>query len=281
MQQMVVKPPAAAAREPVSMVSACSNPGSRRWTCMSMKPGATTSPEASNSSAPVASMESPMAAMTPASMATSRTASSPEAGSMTRPFLITSRAISVGHLLGRESAFEDGHANGHTIFDLIEDDRFLGIGDLGGDFAAAIDGTGVHDDSVAMGQFQMLRPEAVKAEVLGGGYRGLVLPLQLNAQHHDHVGIANGIADVVGEAYSGSDPGQFRGKQRRRTAEHGLRAVTGKQVDVGACHAAVGDVADDGHVQILEGAAAVENGARIEQSLGGVLVGAVAGVDDG
>ena len=44
MQQMEVKPPAAAAREPLSMVSACSKPGSRRWTCMSMKPGATTRP---------------------------------------------------------------------------------------------------------------------------------------------------------------------------------------------------------------------------------------------
>ena len=32
MQQMVVKPPLAAARAPVAMVSFSSNPGSRRWT---------------------------------------------------------------------------------------------------------------------------------------------------------------------------------------------------------------------------------------------------------
>ncbi len=51
MQQMEVKPPAAAAREPLSMVSACSKPGSRRCTCMSMKPGATIMPAASNTSA--------------------------------------------------------------------------------------------------------------------------------------------------------------------------------------------------------------------------------------
>jgi len=37
----------AAARAPVSIVSACSMPGSRRWTCMSMKPGATMAPRAS------------------------------------------------------------------------------------------------------------------------------------------------------------------------------------------------------------------------------------------
>ena len=51
MQQMVVKPPAAAARAPVSMVSACSMPGSRRCTCMSMKPGATMQPGASKNAA--------------------------------------------------------------------------------------------------------------------------------------------------------------------------------------------------------------------------------------
>ncbi len=44
MAKTEVKPPAAAARVPVRMVSLCSCPGSRRWTWMSMKPGATTRP---------------------------------------------------------------------------------------------------------------------------------------------------------------------------------------------------------------------------------------------
>ena len=41
MQQIVVKPPAAAARVPVSMSSLYSWPGSRRWTCRSIRPGTT------------------------------------------------------------------------------------------------------------------------------------------------------------------------------------------------------------------------------------------------
>ena len=45
--QMVVKPPAAAARVPVAIVSLCSWPGSRRWQCTSTKPGATINPAAS------------------------------------------------------------------------------------------------------------------------------------------------------------------------------------------------------------------------------------------
>ena len=39
MQATAVKPPATAAAVPVATVSLCSWPGSRRCTCMSMKPG--------------------------------------------------------------------------------------------------------------------------------------------------------------------------------------------------------------------------------------------------
>ena len=48
-----VKPPRAAAFEPVSTVSASSRPGSRRCVCRSTSPGSATSPSASITSAPV------------------------------------------------------------------------------------------------------------------------------------------------------------------------------------------------------------------------------------
>ena len=47
MQAIEVMPPASAAAVPVSMVSSSFWPGSRRWTCMSMRPGQTRSPVAS------------------------------------------------------------------------------------------------------------------------------------------------------------------------------------------------------------------------------------------
>ena len=62
MGQTAVKPPRAAARVPVSMVSEFSPPGSRRWQCRSMKPGATTSPVASSVSAHSAVVDSVAAA---------------------------------------------------------------------------------------------------------------------------------------------------------------------------------------------------------------------------
>src|SRR5207245_9589184 len=46
MQTTVVNPPAAAARAPESIVSLWLNPGSRRCTCMSIRPGATINPRA-------------------------------------------------------------------------------------------------------------------------------------------------------------------------------------------------------------------------------------------
>ena len=50
-----VYPPRAAAAEPVSMSSAYSRPGSRRWVCRSTKPGSSTCPVASITTAAVES----------------------------------------------------------------------------------------------------------------------------------------------------------------------------------------------------------------------------------
>src|SRR6266511_1763398 len=52
--QTAVNPPAAAARRPVATVSAYSRPGSRRCACRSMKPGSTSKPLASKTSASAA-----------------------------------------------------------------------------------------------------------------------------------------------------------------------------------------------------------------------------------
>src|SRR5436309_4045956 len=154
MQQIVVKPPAAAARAPLSIVSACSIPGSRRCTCMSMKPGATISPDASNTSAPAESSPAAFATTRPFSSARSATASNPEAGSITRPFLIKS--------LLTDDPFEHRHADGDAVFHLIENYRALRIGHFGGQLPPPVDRAGMHDDHVRLGQLDVLQAEPVK-----------------------------------------------------------------------------------------------------------------------
>ena len=68
------------------------------------------------------------------------------------------------------------------------------------------------------------------------------------------------------------------GDERGRADEAHGAAHGGEQVDVGAGNAAMGDVAADGDRQPIEPAAAAADGEGVEQRLGGMFVGAVAGV---
>ena len=70
-----VKPPAAAARVPVAIVSLSSRPGSRRCAWRSMKPGQTTRPLRSSTWAPRVATLAPISATTPPSRRMSRTSS--------------------------------------------------------------------------------------------------------------------------------------------------------------------------------------------------------------
>ena len=81
----VVNPPATAAAAPLAIVSLYSWPGSRRCTCMSIKPGATINPVASNTSAPsgTPSLKFDRPTTRPSSTKTFRPALRPCDGSMT------------------------------------------------------------------------------------------------------------------------------------------------------------------------------------------------------
>src|ERR1700675_663641 len=226
MQQMEVNPPAAAARAPDSMVSAYSKPGSRRWTCISMKPGATINPVASNFSAPVTCSFSPMTAMRPSSTNTSRIASRRLAGSITRPFRIINFRIK----LIVQDSFQHGHAHRDSVLHLVENHGALGIGHLGRNFPSAIDGTRVHHDGVRFSAPHMLQAKAVKPIIVAGRKGRLVLPLELNAQHHDYVGVADGLTDIMRESDAGRDLSKFGWQQRRGSAQHDLGAKFRKQI---------------------------------------------------
>jgi len=97
MQTTVVKPPAAAAREPVAIVSFCVWPGSRKCTWMSTSPGAATSPRASIFLARRRSAADRRGTILPSSEKRSPTESRRLAGSMTRAFLIQSAGMVAGY----------------------------------------------------------------------------------------------------------------------------------------------------------------------------------------
>ena len=71
-----------------------------------------------------------------------------------------------------------------------------------------------------------------------------------------------------------------RGQQRRRCDDRHLAAHDLQGRNERAAHAGVRDVAHHAHVQVVEGALLLPDGVQIEQRLGGMLVLAVAAVDD-
>ena len=87
--QTPVKPPASAARRPLSIVSLYSKPGCRRWTCTSIRPGSTSLPRASITSAPAAAAAADSPAPSwrtrPSAASRSSRAFTPLAGSTSRP----------------------------------------------------------------------------------------------------------------------------------------------------------------------------------------------------
>ena len=105
------------------------------------------------------------------------------------------------------------------------------------------------------------------------------LPLVLDAEEHNDLGIREGAAEVVGNF--DAEIGEPMGHQRRRADEGDGGAELGEGVDVGAGDAAEQNVAEDDNFSAFQRAEVLEHREGIEEALGGMLVGAVAGVDHG
>jgi hypothetical protein len=100
----------------------------------------------------------------------------------------------------------------------------------------------------------------------------------LDAQEVDDVGVGDGFGDVVGDAAAHLFEDFW--DEGGGAAEGDFGAEFGEGPDVGAGDAAVEDVAEDGDVEAFDFAPLLANGEDVEERLGGMFVGAVAGVDD-
>ena len=226
MAQTAVKPPAAAAAVPVAMVSLCGWPGSRRCTCRSMKPGATMQPFAlSVSFGEAFSMPGAASSATrPSRSRTSMSRSRPLAGSMTRP-PVMSNVVSVFWLvrLLHRAAFrhsrEDGHAGLDSVGDLFVHAGLRAVGDFVGEFEAAHDRPGMHDDGVGLGQLHALRRDLEVRDVVFEADLPAGEALLLDAQRHDDVGALQGDIEIVAGGHAGSEGCGNVGHKIGRAAE--------------------------------------------------------------
>src|SRR5262249_29481135 len=140
MQQTVVKPPAAAERVPLSTVSLCSNPGSRRWVCRSTKPGVRSFPEPSTVSAPSAGRSFPIASILPSRILRSATRSKARTGSNNRAFFIKVAfmvnafpplSFGLGPLGLPRQQVQQGHPHRDPVLHLVEDQRIRPVRHFG------------------------------------------------------------------------------------------------------------------------------------------------------
>src|SRR5579859_3546905 len=202
MQHTAVKPPFAAARVPVSMVSEDSCPGSRRSSDLSINPGATISPFTSNISAPVPVPIFPASAtsliFSPSSN-TSRAASVLLAGSTRRPFLISSirgflwfrfeRRVRPAFRCPCNHQVQDGHTHGHAVGHLLEHARLRPIGHVRRNLDPPVNRSRMQHNRVSMCAPQPLCIQLIEQDVIVRGKRGIVQPLGLHAQHNNDVRI--------------------------------------------------------------------------------------------
>src|ERR1700682_6409648 len=284
-----VNPPRAAARVPVSMVSEDSPPGSRRWQCKSMKPGATTKFAASKISAPFArAASSPCgatAAMRSPSSRMSRGTSVPLAGSSTRPLLISSmrRILFRGRVRATAGHQEEQrHADGQSVGDLLEHARLRPVGDGRIDFKAPDHGSRMEHERIGPRKAQALWRELVLQDVLVEWEWRLMQAFLLHAKRQDNVGAFERFGNARDAANrSARRPQAFElaGQPHRGTAESEAASEFREQVNIRARHAAVKDVAEDCDVQAFQSPAAVADRQRVEERLRGVLVRPIARVD--
>src|ERR1051326_2159965 len=222
MQQTPVKPPAAAARVPDSIVSLYSYPGSRRGTCMSMKPGSISAPPRFLSSPPFEPLSrAPIFSISPFCMRRSTVSSLPVSGSTSLPFLSSKfiRTLSSGRLRSwaRAEKIEHRHPNCHPVQNLCEYQGMLPVGHVGGDLDIPIDR--------ARMQYRYLSTRALQApardsEVLmifaEAGEKKCFLAFQLETQHVENVGIADCVIDPM--VHTDSERLNRPGNQRARPA---------------------------------------------------------------
>src|SRR5579875_943629 len=296
MATTAVKPPSAAARAPVSMDSASSPPGSRRWQCKSTRPGATMQPVASSTVAP-AGADSPASSMAATTSPFTSTSArlAPVASRTVPPATSTWRSRGGKEGPRAQEEVQDSHAHRNPARNLGRYERRGAVGDLGRDLYAPPDGPRVHDEGAWAEQARALGGEPVGGLVLAGRGEELALhALGLDAQQVHHVALGQQRAEVVahlrwpaleGRRQEGWGRDQCHRRPERAKGEH---ARTG--------HSAVTDVPHDRHLEPFEvtsvswaragphgeAAPAPFCGDRVavEESLGRVLVGAVSRVHD-
>ena len=260
-------------------VSASSRPGWRRWVWRSTRPGATTQPPASSTTAPAGTSTTSPTARDAAAL--DQHVGHALAGGVDHPAAADRRTVRAQPRGPEpEQQEQDGHAHGHAVGHLAGDERAGQVGHVGGDLDAPVHRARVHDQGVVGQQLDPLPGEAVAGRVLPQrGQQGLALALGLHAQEVDDVDLGQHAVEVVAHLHR---PAVEAGRQQGRRGDDGdvgARAWRRRARWTGPPGSA-SRRRRPRCAALPATPAAVTDRVAVEQGLGGVLVPAVAGVDD-
>jgi hypothetical protein len=194
-----------------------------------------------------------------------------------------------------EGPYQEGGADGESVGHLVFDGGVGAIGDFALDLEAADHGAGVHDEDVRSVGGDAFFGELVLLDVGSQVERKTGEAFLLNAEHHgDLMRAGGGLCQRMVEAAFDLDAWVQAegviGQKGFGAAEDDASAKARQQHGIRAGDAAVADVAGDDDGDALEAglagrcrveAEAREHGAEVEQRLRGMLVHAVACIEDG
>ena len=215
-------PPSAAARLAVSIVSASSRPGSRRWAWRSTNPGATTQPRGvehgvavGRSPTPTATCDHPSRVDQHVGRPLARLVDDPPAADHQ-----ARQQLGLAPGAG-EQVEQHRHAHGHPVGDLLGDHGAGQLGRVDEDLDAAVHRPGVHHEGVLAEAFGPLAASARSASLYSRseGHDRLVRALALHPQQVQHVDLADHGVEVVGRRHVG-----HRWQQRDRGDERDVGA---------------------------------------------------------
>ena len=180
---------------------------------------------------------------------------------------------------GSEQRPQHGHADRDAVRDLFGDERARGVGDLARDLDPAVHRPGMHHERVGLAARRALDAESPARRVLAQRReQRLTDAFALDAQQVDDVDVGKHVVEVA--RHRDRPSVEPLGHERRRTDERQLAPECVERHHVAARNARVADVADDRDATAVERRTAMAaQRERVEQSLGGVLVAPVAGVD--
>jgi hypothetical protein len=139
-------------------------------------------------------------------------------------------------VLRKKKRFHHRHAYRNPHFHLLLDHALRTVGNLRGDFDAAVHRAGMHDQRVLLGYFQFFGVEPVVAEIFAHrGHEGASHALALQAQHHHHVGILQAFFHRVIDL--GAHVGDAGGEKGCRSDHTDTGAHLVEKQDIGAGNA--------------------------------------------